>query len=68
MIIVPEIKTILSYTNLIRLQIYDLPIPAYMHKSIEELGLGSYDNIATVRTLGNHDNYGICNVFTHIIL
>ncbi|KAI0215520.1 5'-AMP-activated protein kinase subunit gamma-2 [Lamellibrachia satsuma] len=41
---------ILTHKRILRflyLYIYDLPVPAYMQKSIEELGLGSYDNIAT---------------------
>ncbi|KAK2175388.1 hypothetical protein NP493_732g01017 [Ridgeia piscesae] len=41
---------ILTHKRILRflyLYIYDLPVPSYMQKSIEELGLGSYDNIAT---------------------
>jgi len=41
---------VLTHKRILRflyLYIYDLPNPVFMHKTIGELGIGSYDNIAT---------------------
>ena len=47
------------------LQIYDLPSPAFLQKSIEELQIGTYSNIATVRIHHGTNEYNYEFKYSH---